>query len=150
MKEEKIEKLARMVCSAMPQLRRDYIASPHGKNEEKLPRHAIFCLLILRKMNKISMSELAERLGVSNQQMTRIVSDLETRGALTRETDGNNRRQVNVSLLPEGVELAKFYSKRAMDGFRAKLGVLSEEELDDLFYHLSECIRLLQKAENKI
>lgn len=41
MKEEKIEQLARLIYSAMPQLRRDYIAPPH-KNDEKLPRHAIF------------------------------------------------------------------------------------------------------------
>lgn len=148
LKEEKIEKLAQLIYSAMPQLRRDYIAPPH-KIDEKLPRHAIFCLLILKKMKKISMSELADRLGVSNQQMTRIVNDLEKRGALLRETDEKNRRQVNVSLLPDGEELAMYYAKQAMDIFREKFSGLNEDELDALSYHLKECFRLIQKTENK-
>lgn len=148
LKEEKIEQLARLIYSAMPQLRRDYISPPH-KNVEKLPRHAIFCLLILKKMKKISMSELADRLGVSNQQMTRIVNDLENRGALARQTDEKNRRQVNVSLLPNGENLARHYAKEAMDIFREKLSILSEDELDSLSYHLGECIRLIQKTEKQ-
>ena len=130
LKEEKIEQLARLIYSAMPQLRRDYISPPH-KNDEKLPRHAIFCLLILKKMKKISMSELGKR------------------GALLRETDEKNRRQVNVSLLPDGEELAMNYAKQAMDIFREKFSGLNEDELDALSYHLKECFRLIQKTENK-
>ena len=148
MKEEKIERLAQLLYSTMPQMRRDFVAPPHHK-EEKLPRHAVFSLLILQKMKKVSMSELAQRLGVSNQQITRIVKELEENNALVRETDEKNRRQVNVSLSAEGKALAESYAKKAMDAFRNKLNVLEEDELDALAYHLEECIRLTQKTETR-
>ena len=146
MKEEKINRLAHLIYSSVPGLRRDYVAMPHAE-EGKIPHHAMFTLFILQKYKKVSMSELADRLGVSNQQMTRIAGKMEQEGLLARETNGSNRRQVDVYLLPDGEQLAKKCAQRSMDKMRKKFSVLSEEELDELLFHLQEAIRLVQKTE---
>ena len=93
------------------------------------------------------MSELANRLGVSNQQMTRIAGKMEEGGLIVRETNETNRRQVDVSMLPAGKELAEKYGMQAKEKLREKFGVLSEEELDELYLHLQAVIRLVQKTE---
>ncbi len=146
MKEEKIDRLAKLIYSTIPQLRRDYVATPPAE-EGKIPHHAMFTLLILQKYRKVSMSELANRLGVSNQQMTRIAGKMEEEGLIVRETNETNRRQVDVSMLPAGKELAEKYGMQAKEKLREKFGVLSEEELDELYLHLQAVIRLVQKTE---
>ena len=91
------------------------------------------------------MTALAEKLGVSSQQMTRIVTELVDEGLAERSQDGANRRLINISLTPKGEEeLARFFEL----GFRhieAHLSPLSDEELDALIYHMSAVVALTQK-----
>ncbi len=146
MKEEKICQIAKLIYKTVPQLRKDYIA-PAREADDKIPKHALFCLFILQSQGTLSMRDLASRLGVSSQQLTRIVGDLETNGFVARATDGSNRRLVNVHLTKQGEQIAAFHAERAMNNIKKKFGVLTEEELDAFLYHMRELIRLTQKTE---
>lgn len=147
MKEEKIDRLAKLIFSMMPVMRRDSIAPARG-SENKLAPHAVFCLFILHKLKKTSMSSLAERLGVSNPQLTRIVNGLVQQGFASRETDAANRRQVFVNISPQGEREALKFIEIGRRHVASHFESLTEDEIDACIYHLSELLKILQKTGN--
>ena len=144
-RQEKIAQFAKMMFSAAPEFRKSYVRPPLPDGGCRIPHHGLFSLVILKKEGKPSMTALAEKLGVSSQQMTRIVTELVDEGLAERSQNGANRRLINISLTPKGEEeLSRFFEL----GFRhieAHLSPLSDEELDALIYHMSAVVALTQK-----
>lgn len=60
------------------------------------------CLNILEKNGTMSMSELAEDLNMSNQQLTKVVDALVEFKMVERCVDQSNRRKINVKLTKHG------------------------------------------------
>lgn len=146
MREEKVKQLAKLIFMAMPAMRRDTLA-PGRSYEGHIPHHALFCLFRLHKYRRSSMGELAQWLGVSNQQLTRIVKGLVEHGLAVRVQDDANRRLVLVEITPEGT---KAVQKCMEIGFRhvaSHLESLTEEEIDACIYHLTALLDILGKIE---
>lgn len=146
MKEEKIDQFITLVYATMPQLRTHYV-KPHRGSTVKNPPHAVICLFILEKYEKISMGELADRMGVSNQQITRIIGQLEEDNCVRREVNGSNRRQVDVTLLEEGKSRAERYRELTLSMMRRRFSVLTENELDECCKLLTRLLNILEKIE---
>ena len=49
------------------------------------------------------MSFLADEMGITKQQLTKLVDLMEGQGYVVRSHDENNRRQIRLSITPEGV-----------------------------------------------
>ena len=113
-RQEKIAQFAKMMFSAAPEFRKSYVRPPLPDGGCRIPHHGLFSLVILKKEGKTSMTALAEKLGVSSQQMTRIVTELVDEGLEERSQDGANRRLINISLTPKGEAV----SRRIEDIFR--------------------------------
>ena len=60
------------------------------------------CLNILEKNGTMSMSELADDLNMSNQQLTKVVDALVDFQMVERCVDPGNRRKINVKLTEHG------------------------------------------------
>ena len=52
-----------------------------------------------------TMSELAARLEITKQQLTKLVNDLEEKDLVRREHDSRNRRQVYLYITPTGAAI---------------------------------------------
>ena len=144
-RQEKIAQFAKMMFSAAPEYRKSYVRPPVGGGKGRISHHMVFCMFILHAQKQMSMSALSEKLGVSNQQMTRIVTELVESGFATRSQDGANRRLINISLSEKGeAEVMRFF-RLGFKHIESHLSPLSDEELDSLIYHMSEVVRLTQK-----
>ena len=95
---EQAERLVRLIFRTAPPFRKNYIRQPeqaHGL--PRIPHHHLFCLIILNRGEKETMGSLAEKMGVSVQQLTRIVGELAEGGFAVRTQSEENRRLTLVS-----------------------------------------------------
>lgn len=148
MTSEKAEKLVHLIFRTAPPFRKNYIKPPEqAKNLPRIPHHHLFCLIILSRGERETMSSLAEKMGVSVQQLTRIVGELSQHGFVERTQSEANRRIILVSATDKGRELlSKFYCA-ACEHVREHFAALSEDDLDSLIFHLGEVVKLLDKME---
>lgn len=148
MQREKAETLAKLFFRTAPPFRRNYIKPPKLLDgPPRLPHHHMFCLIILMKSERESMGSLAEKLGVSNQQLTRIVGELVNEGLAERVFDESNRRAVFVCITHKGRKLLEIHYRLVCKHIEQNFAGLNDADTDALIYHLSEISKILEKAE---
>ena len=97
-------------------------------NQFRIHSHC-FSLLYALRMNRLSggdsfgMSQCADEVGVTKQQLTKLVTDLEKMSLVEREHQSENRRYVKVAITDEGM--------RELD---AMLGEITGEIISSLAY----------------
>lgn len=144
MKEEQIGAIIDDIKNNMPVLRR-IMDRYFFQTNEKLPRHQVFCLHFLSNCIESSMGGLAEEMGVSNQQLTRIVDALAEDGLIERCVSPENRRVVLVKMSERGRNFVEQSDKRTKQQATEILSALSEQELAELIGHLRALKGLLSK-----
>lgn len=148
MTKQKAEEIVRLLFQTAPPFRRNYL-KPTGRTLlPRLPHHHMFCLIILRESGRVSMSALAEKLGVSNQQLTRIVNELVCGGYAERISDEANRRIVYIAATEKGLKLLSLHYRLACREIEQHLSSLTDEEADAFIYHLSALSELFKKMES--
>ena len=94
----------------------------------------------------LTMSQLAEALLISPQQLSRLISSMEEAALVQRELDPANRRRVYVRALPAGKQELERAIGETRDWLAAQLTVFSDEEM----HRLHECFvfisSLLERA----
>lgn len=145
MKEEKIKIFLGEAMRIAPNFRKNFMPSP-ACSDLKISHHQIFCLMTIYKNEDITMSELASMLGVSNQQLTRIMNGLVENGLVERFTDTLNRRLVKAKISEKGkTQLKCFHSAMHSDLAKA-FEILTEEELDQCIFHIKSLVTIMSKV----
>ena len=74
------------------------------KNEIRFHSHGFYLLNILEsnKDELLTMSACAKQMSITKQQLTKLVDLMEGQGYVVRSHDENNRRQIRLSITPEG------------------------------------------------
>ena len=94
----------------------------------------------------VTMTALAEAAGISSQQLTRLVNELEERGLVRREHNQGNRRLVYVDITENGRGVRAEQEEAIMRCVRQLLGRLSEEEQCRLHSSIQCLTELLEKV----
>lgn len=147
MKEEKIDLLVDLFKKNMTVMKRSFktFMTPPTENQ-KLSPHQNFCLGILHRDDSMSMGELAKKMGVSNQQLTRIVDGLTEVGLVDRFTSPENRRMVLVQIGDTGKNLMAQHDEQLKVRMSEYLVAnLSEEDIDNCIYHMKSFTEILAK-----
>jgi len=95
----------------------------------------------------ISLTELAQNISISKQQMTPLIMKLEEKDYVSKIQDLNDKRSVIILLTEKG---KKAVTKRWEDFyliFCERIRQLDEEDLLDLDYSMHKIIRILGKLE---
>lgn len=92
-----------------------------------------------------TMSELAARLEITKQQLTKLVNDLEEKDLVRREHDSRNRRQVYLYITPTGAAIVSQLKEAMLSCTVAGLSGFSEQELKELDNCLTRLSGLLSK-----
>lgn len=95
----------------------------------------------------ISMSRLAESVGISNAQLSRAITQLEAADLVHRVRNPKNRRVVNVYRTDAGDVLVKSQVDLVLKHVEESLKPLSNDDRAQLRQHLTGVIALLQKAD---
>ncbi len=103
---------------------------------------ALVCGLLLRAQREgktINPRDLCQQTGILKSQMNAILLSLEQRGALARRQSSRDRRQVELTLLPEGAALYEASHSRVMalvDSLVAAMGADAVRQLIPLLHQV--------------
>jgi DNA-binding MarR family transcriptional regulator len=123
-------------------------ATPVPKKKSDLT-HLQFHILeaLFHAKTGISMTELAQHLRISKQQLTPLIRKLEEKNYVIKEQDSTDRRVVRLMLTETGKDIVKKRWEEIYRLFCDKLGKLSEDDLIDLDYAITKMIRIMDKLE---
>lgn len=92
-----------------------------------------------------TMSDLADCLRITKQQLTKLVNDLEDKQLVRRIHDTANRRKVYISITPEGSQLLNALYQAMSKTTLTALSSYTEDEIQELDQALVTVTRLLAK-----
>ena len=98
--------------------------------EMKLTSHTFNALWILDRPQDslMTMTALAEQMGISSQQLTKLINELEGRSLVARSHDRKNRRLVHVEITQTGRDFLQEHVGRISAELARRLAVLSEKD----------------------
>lgn len=145
MNDEKLKLLAKKIVAFAPDIRSKFAAPKRLEGPHQLAPHQFSCLAVIHKSGKISMKELGARIGVSKQQLTRIVDVLEDAGLVRRFTEPENRRLLYAEMTAKGLELSKISEHAVFERTKQCFGCLSDEDIDRLIASISDITEIFAK-----
>ncbi len=115
--------------------------------EYKRNSHGFSMLYALRgyENQSITMTKFAYEMGITKQQLTKLVNDLEAKGYVERSHNKENRRQVYISITEEGsVHLDKMIGELAHETL-VTLSAFTEDEKERIYNCSAELSELFRK-----
>ena len=128
--------LAQLIVAVYPNIRRVFRHLVSLK-DAPISMTQLTCLSIIEKQEKLTMSTLAKKLSMSNQQLTKVVDTLEEFGLVVRSVDEDNHRQIFVQTSQKGKDLIASLSKEIDRKLTFALRNQQEGELDNLYNSLA-------------
>lgn len=104
---------------------------------------------ILRQEGPLKITELSDKLSLSNSTVSGIVDRLEKREIVERKRSQEDRRVVMVELNDKFKRGADDFFKDIEAYWHESLGVASEEELDKVFTGLHTLKDILERVDNE-
>ena len=101
---KKTTDLAQLIVAVYPNIRKVFRHLVSLK-DAPVSMTQLTCLSIIEKQGKLTMSALAKRLSMSNQQLTKVVDTLEGFELVDRSVDEENHRQIFVQASQKGKDL---------------------------------------------
>lgn len=103
---------------------------------------------ILFQQGPCTMGFLAEKIGISKQQMTRLIASLEEKNLVTRSPSEKDRRQIIVSLTPEATRYWDEHNERIFCNFAD--AVRKQSDPDRVSLALQVIIEMLEHIKNPL
>jgi DNA-binding MarR family transcriptional regulator len=119
----------------------------HPIHREEITPEQYWLLRLLRRNGALSISELAEGLGVTGSSVTTACKRLEKAGLVTRERQQDDERMVRVMLTAQGHEHVEAWHLRRRKIVEQWLVGLEPQE-QEMLQHLLE--RLLEAADQPL
>lgn len=137
--------LAELIVAVWPNIRRVFRHLVSLK-DAPISMTQLTCLSIIEKQNKLTMSALAKKLSMSNQQLTKVVDTLEGYDLVVRTVDETNHRQIFVQTSEKGNQLMHALRAEIDRKLNYVLRNQDDGELDNLY----NCFAYLAKYFAKI
>lgn len=116
-----------------------------GFGSNKMQFHILYALC-QHPAPGLTMTQLAEAMLVSPQQLSRLISGMEKNGLVKRKHDPANRRRVYVRALPAGLQEMESFIAESRDRIAGELEAFSLDEMRRLHECLVFIRRLLEKG----
>jgi DNA-binding MarR family transcriptional regulator len=145
----KVEQIAAHWIQLLPQFYNKMNKSNATPKKQSDLTHLQFHILeeLFQEKAGISMTQLANNISISKQQLTPLMNKLEELGYVARVKDNTDKRVMKINLSEEGKTIV---SKR-WEEFHAvlceRLQNLSEDDLIDLDYSISKLNRILSRLK---
>ena len=141
--------LAEELFSLIPLLKNSLIQPCESILREKISPLQFYILLTLLEKDGMSMSELSAHFGVSKQQMTHLINQLDELGAIRRDSDPSDRRLVRVTLRSDAQSSIAYFRSRICDWISGGVNALEEAEQDRLRESVDSLKKILPKVKIK-
>lgn len=127
-----VQELAELIFSYYPAVRKTFRDLVSLK-DVPISMTQLTCLTILSKNGKMTMTELAKKLTMSNQQLTKVVDALVDFDMAQRAVDPTNRRKIYVVTTAKGNETLIALKNELDRKLGHYLNSLPEQEVDKLY-----------------
>ena len=122
----------------------DLIKEAFAKNQHSLTRLQAHILLLLDSCGKLSMSEIANRLGISKPNTTPIINKLCQFGYVQRFINQDDRRVTLVGIADIGHRISSDINRVIHNYVDSRVQNLTQAESSELGDALKSCLKLLK------
>ncbi|WP_088066439.1 MarR family winged helix-turn-helix transcriptional regulator [Gottfriedia luciferensis] len=142
------EKFVRLLPLVFNKLNKPGSKNSLKKKQDELT-HLQYHILeeLFQTVEGISLTELAQNISISKQQMTPLIMKLEEKEYVTKIPDANDKRSFNIVLTEKGKQIVTKRWEDFYHLFCERIGQLDEDDLTDLDYSMHKIIRILGKLE---
>lgn len=128
------KELAIELQEAIAQFKRgNHFVSPNSNHRLRgAERHVLFLVYNLKNGDPVTVSEIADRMGVTLAAVTHSMNSLDDEGMIVRITNAEDRRVVLIKLTKKGVGEIKKFKKELSEKISALIETLGEEDSKNL------------------
>lgn len=138
-----IDSVAQNMFHVMPLIKKRLLHMDLVQKEHGTPLSHVQVLAMLQDVGTMSVSEISRRLGIAKPNITPLVDRLFEAGYVDRQHDENDRRVVNIVLLPAGEEKLSAIRATIARQIQAQSETLTISEFRELHDALSSVVRIL-------
>lgn len=138
-----IDAVAQNMFHVMPLIKKRLLHMDLVQREHGTPLSHVQVLAMLQDAGTMSVSEISRRLGIAKPNITPLVDRLYEAGYVDRQHDENDRRVVNIVLLPAGSEKLAAIRATIARQIQVQAEDLSVSEFRELSDSLSSVVRIL-------
>ncbi len=138
-----IEAVAQNMFFVLPLIKKRLLHISDVQKEHGTPLSHVQVLAMLQDVGTMSVSEISRRLGIAKPNITPLVDRLFECGYVDRQHDENDRRVVNIVLLPAGEEKLAAIRSTISSQIIKQADRLSASEMRELNDSLSSVVRIL-------
>lgn len=102
----------------------------------------------LSHYGEMKISDLSEKLGLSNSTVSGIIDRLQKQGLVERIRSIEDRRVIYVSVTPKFSDIAQKSFKEVEESFEAMISSASQQELDTILKGLSTLEEIIERQKN--
>ena len=143
--EKETKKIAKKLSNLIPLFTRR-LMRPLERHTRNLtsPMH-MHALDILSEQESFTMTEISNEMHASKQQMTPIIDKLVDSGFVQRKHNDIDRRSINISLTPVGLEFLNNFNQEITAIVNGKIECLDKDDLIALDNALDDLFRIINK-----
>ena len=138
-----IDTVAQNMFYVLPMIKKRLLHMSDVQREHGTPLSHVQVLAMLQDAGMMSVSEISRRLGIAKPNITPLVDRLYESGYVDRQHDENDRRVVNIVLLPAGEEKLAAIRSTISGRIRKQADHLSVSEFRELNDSLQSIVRIL-------
>lgn len=140
---KKLAELAPKIMNAFHDLGRQH---PQG---EKLSMRQFQALIVLNASNKLTLSQLCEKLSLAPSTGTELVNRMISLELIRKEHEEKDQRQVFLSVASKGLELMKQRKQALADMFSKFLITFSDEDKENFVCCFEQIWEYMQRYHHK-
>ena len=138
-----IDNVAQNMFHVMPLVKKRLLHMDLVQKEHGTPLSHVQVLAMLQDVGTMSVSEISRRLGIAKPNITPLVDRLYASGYVDRQHDDNDRRVVNIVLLPAGEEKLAAIRATIARQIQVQSESLTVSEFRELNDSLASVVRIL-------
>ncbi len=144
-----LENVAGDFLALLAYMRDKFFRPLEQKTRSHLSHVQHFAVSTLYRKGSMSMSELAQEMQISKQQLTPLVNKLINQGLLVKKEDENDRRIMRIEVTEQGRSMLREIFAEIRVDLVEKLRLLPERELTELDRMLDRILEILKSVEQK-
>ena len=138
-----IDAVAQNTFHVLPLIKKRLLHMDLVQREHGTPLSHVQVLAMLQDVGTMSVSEISRRLGIAKPNITPLVDRLYASGYVDRQHDENDRRVVNIVLLPAGEEKLAAIRATIARQIQTQVETLSVSEFRELNESMQSIVRIL-------
>lgn len=145
MAKDETKKLAYMLFDIVPKLRDKFFIPLSTAHIDEVTVRQSDVLLTLAHKGPLTMTELADVAGISNQLLTSVVNSLEEQKYVIRTPLPNNKRTIKIDITEMGVDILADFRDEACTELIKMLKIVNDDDSEEMISLITRLFEILDK-----